>query len=101
MCAPKTSILNPQHEFFLAQVRCPSPNGYFPDSKKCDTFIECRNGTGEEKTCADGLVVDMVAAAFRYLLTNCSLFLIPVQNSRNESSVSHTVFKFNYFIIMV
>ena len=45
---------------------CPYPNGYFPDSSRCDKFWECRDGVAEEVICPDGLLVNEKAAAFRY-----------------------------------
>ena len=47
-------------------ANCPYPNGYFPDSSRCDKFLECRDGVAEEVTCPDGLLVNEKAAAFRY-----------------------------------
>lgn len=55
-----------QWGFAAAASDCPAPNGYFPDPTRCDKFLECRDGVGEEQTCPDGLLVNVKAAAFRY-----------------------------------
>ena len=47
------------------QVQCPEPNGFFPDAKRCDMFVECRDGVGTAQTCPDGLIVNEEAAKYR------------------------------------
>jgi len=48
-----------------AQSKCPSPNGYFADSSRCDKYVECREGVAEDKICPDGLLFNVEAAPFR------------------------------------
>lgn len=49
-----------------AQSKCPSPNGYFADSSRCDKYVECREGVAEDKICPDGLLFNVEAAPFRF-----------------------------------
>ncbi|XP_017774814.1 PREDICTED: chondroitin proteoglycan 2-like [Nicrophorus vespilloides] len=39
----------------VSNVHCPEANGTFATST-CDGYIECKDGVGEEKLCADGLL---------------------------------------------
>lgn len=73
-----------------AQSRCPSPNGYFPDSSRCDKYIECHDGVAEDKICPDGLLFNTEAAPFRFpcdygVEVNCSSRAQPPAQKSLES----------------
>jgi len=38
-----------------ANFKCPTKNGFYPDSEQCDMYYECRHGVPKSKLCADGM----------------------------------------------
>ncbi|XP_071546408.1 uncharacterized protein [Panulirus ornatus] len=42
---------------------CPSPNGYFADSRQCDKYYQCTNNVLTEKLCPDGLAFNDIDPA--------------------------------------
>jgi len=34
---------------------CPTPEGHFPDTKKCNVYYQCSNGTPTRQSCQQGL----------------------------------------------
>lgn len=45
-----------------SNFKCPQPFGFFADSRQCDKYYECRNGTAVESLCTDGLAFNEVSA---------------------------------------
>lgn len=63
---PKSAKDAPKKEGEATKVKfeCPEESGLFPDSKQCDKYYECKNGTATEQLCVDGLVFNQDSKRF-------------------------------------
>lgn len=53
---------DPEPAASKSNFKCPESFGFFADSRQCDKYYECRNGTAIESLCTDGLAFNEVSA---------------------------------------